>query len=269
MNNASTRASEQERVSVISRERVVVFDFDGTVSLGHGPVRSYARHIAASLAAAHAVEFLGRFETELTAPDTGSGVTAPIDGYDLVRLLSERYDVPAGVRSSAYLSSRVELATAAAPVIAPTGLARFLTEARPQAHLVLATNAPSIRIEEALGSLGLTGAFDTVHTSVGKPAGFGPLLDELLALLPAGTDAASGLLSIGDVWANDLAPVHARGASTALVGGPIPADATPTFRATHLYELYPALQAWLDSDTPSHSGTTSLSPAHLTEQADQ
>jgi FMN phosphatase YigB (HAD superfamily) len=258
-------------VHVISRERVVVFDFDGTVSLGHGPVRSYARHIAASLAAAHAVEVLGRFETELTAPDTGSdtGVTAPIDGYDLVRLLSEGYDVPAGVRSSAYLSSRVELATAAAPVIAPTGLARFLTEARPKAHLVLATNAPSIRIEEALGSLGLTGAFDTVHTSVGKPAGFGPLLDELLALLPAGTDAAAGLLSIGDVWANDLAPADARGASTALVGGPIPAGATPTFRATHLYELYPALQAWLDSDSPSHSGTTSISPAHLTEQADQ
>ena len=254
---------------MISRDRVVVFDFDGTVSLGHGPVRSYARHIAASLPTAHAVEFLGNFETRLTAPGIDDDTTAPIDGYDLVRLLSEGYDVPAGVRSSAYLSSRLELATAAAPVIAPTGLARFLAEARPKAHLVLATNAPSIRIDEALSALGLTGAFDTVHTSVGKPAGFAPLLDELLSLLPAGTDAATGLLSIGDVWANDLAPAHDRGATTALVGGPIPAGATPTFRATHLYELYPALQAWLDSDTPSHSGTTSLRPAHHTEQADQ
>jgi FMN phosphatase YigB (HAD superfamily) len=249
-------------VSVIVHERVVVFDFDGTVSLGHGPVRSYARMIADSLPTDQCVEFLGRFETQLASPRFGVGSAAPIDGYDLVRLVAEGYDVPAGVRSSAYLSSRLELATAAAPVIAPSGLARFLADARPHALLVLATNAPSIRIDEALASLGLTGAFDSVHTSVGKPAGFGPLLDELLAALPAGTDAAAGLLSIGDVWANDLAPAHERGATTALVGGAGPAGATPTFRATHLYELYPALQAWLTSDFSSVSGTTFSLPAH-------
>jgi FMN phosphatase YigB (HAD superfamily) len=262
MNTASTGAREQKQVSVISHERIVVFDFDGTVSLGHGPVRSYARIIANSLPADQAIEFLGRFETELASPGLGAGAAAPIDGYDLVRLLAEGYDVPAGVRSSAYLSSRLELATAAAPVIAPTGLAEFLADARPKAHLVLATNAPSIRIEETLVALGLAGSFDAVHTSVGKPAGFGPLLDELLASLSAGTDAAAGLLSIGDVWANDLAPAHDRGATTALVGGPSPAGATPTFRATHLYELYPALQEWLDSSSPLVSGTTSLRPAH-------
>lgn len=236
-------------MSVIPRERVLVFDFDGTVSLGHGPVRSYARVIAGNLARADAVEFLDTVEYRLLAPRPSSGADAgtPIDGYDLVRVLAEDYGVPAGVRSSAYLASRVELATAAAPVIAPAGLAGFLAESRPKAHLVLATNAPSIRIDEALASLGLAGAFDAVHTSVGKPAGFGPLLDELLALLPAGTDAATGLVSIGDVWANDLAPAHARGAGTALVGGPLPAGATPTLTATHLYELYPALRAWLDS----------------------
>jgi FMN phosphatase YigB (HAD superfamily) len=249
-------------VSVIVHERVVVFDFDGTVSLGHGPVRSYARMIAATLPAAECVEFLGSFEAQLASPRFGVGSAEPIDGYDLVRLLAEGYDVPAGARSSAYLSSRLELATAAAPVIAPSGLARFLADARPHAHLVLATNAPNIRIDEALVSLGLADAFDTVHTSVGKPAGFGPLLDELLAFLPTGTDTAAGLLSIGDVWANDLAPAHERGATTALVGGASPAGAIPTFRATHLYELYPALQAWLDPDLPSPSGTTFSLPAH-------
>jgi FMN phosphatase YigB (HAD superfamily) len=249
-------------MSGIVHERVVVFDFDGTISLGHGPVRSYARMVAGSLPTEQCVEFLGRFETEVASPRSSAGAATPIDGYDLVRLLAEGYDVPSSVQSRAYLSSRFELATAAAPVIAPTGLGRFLAEARPKAHLVLATNAPGIRIEEALAALGLAGAFDTVHTSVGKPAGFGPLLDELLALLPTGTDAAAGLLSIGDVWANDLAPAHDRGATTALVGGAGPADATPTFRAHHLYELYPALQAWLDSDFSSIPGTTSFLSAH-------
>jgi FMN phosphatase YigB (HAD superfamily) len=249
-------------VNVIAHERVLVFDFDGTVSLGHGPVRSYARMIAGSLPARQGVEFLGSFEARLGSPRSTVGTNTPIDDYDLVRLLSDAYDVPVGVRSSAYLSSRLELASAAAPVMAPNGLAPFLAGARSKAHLVLATNAPSIRIEEALASLGLSESFDTVHTSVGKPAGFGPLLDELLALLPKGTDAAAGLLSIGDVWANDLAPAHDRGAATALVGRASPADATPTFRAHHLYELYPALQAWLDSDFSSVPGTTSFLPAH-------
>jgi FMN phosphatase YigB (HAD superfamily) len=261
MNHASMGALRQKQVSVIVHERVVVFDFDGTVSLGHGPVRSYARFIAGSLPADQGAAFLDRFETELGAPGS-SGAAAPIDGYDLVRQLAEGYDIPAGVQSGAYLSSRLELATAAAPVIAPAGLARFLAEARLHAHLVLATNAPNVRIEEALTALGLTGAFDAVHTSVGKPAGFAPLLDDLLAALPAGTDAAAGLLSIGDVWANDLAPAHDRGATTALVGGPGPAGAAPTFRATHLYELYPALQAWLAPDSASSSSTTSSRPAH-------
>jgi FMN phosphatase YigB (HAD superfamily) len=242
---ASTTALQQEQVSVTGHERVVVFDFDGTVSLGDGPVRSYARFIAGSLPADQGRLFLASFETDLVTPRSGAGATAPIDGYDLVRLLAEGYDVPASVRTSAYRSSRLELATEGAPVIAPTGLAQFLAAARPRAHLVLATNAPSIRIDEALAALGLTGAFDAVHTSTGKPAGFAPLLDDLLKTLPAGTDAAAGLLSIGDVWVNDLAPAHGRGASTALVGGPSPAGATPTFRAAHLHELYPALQEWL------------------------
>ena len=193
-----------------SRERVLVFDFDGTVSLGHGPIRSYARFIAGGLPTAQAVEFLGRFEDGISAAPTTTGPAAPpIDGYDLVRLLAEQYDVGSTARSAAYLASRHELATHAAPVTSPAGLADFLAEARPAAYLVLATNAPAIRLDEALAALGLTGAFDVVHTAVGKPAGFGPLLESLLTMLPVGASPAH-LASIGDVWENDLAPAHRR-----------------------------------------------------------
>ncbi|WP_181397098.1 HAD family hydrolase [Cryobacterium arcticum] len=255
-----------------SRERVLVFDFDGTVSLGHGPIRSYARFVAAGLPTAAAVEFLGRFETDISAPPSATRWAQPIDGYDLVRLLAEQYDVTASARSAAYLASRQELATNAAPVTSPAGLADFLAEARPTAYLVLATNAPAIRLEEALAALGLAGAFDAVHTSVGKPDGFGPLLDSLLARLPVGASSAN-LTSIGDVWENDLAPAYMRGATTALVGAPPPRTATPTYRADHLHELYPALRDWLDSATPLAPGTTSLDPtfttALTTEKADQ
>jgi FMN phosphatase YigB (HAD superfamily) len=246
MKHAATGALDQGMVNVLSRERVLVFDFDGTVALGHGPVRSYARAVASTLPAGRASAFLGSFETRLDA--TGAtGVATPIDGYDLVRLLADAYDVPAGARGSAYLTSRLDLGTSAAPVIAPAGLAGFLAEAGKTAYRVLATNAPAIRIEQALAALGLTGAFDVVHTSVGKPAGFGAVLDDLIDRLPGAADPASGLLSIGDIWANDLEPAHRRGASTALVGGHLPVDATPTHRAGHLPELYPALHGWLAS----------------------
>lgn len=254
---------------MLSRERVLVFDFDGTVSLGHGPIRSYARFIAADLPTASAVEFLGRFEAGVAdtpaKPDTH---TVPIDGYDLVRLLAERYDVTATARSAAYLASRQELATQAAPVTSPAGLADFLAEARPNAHLVLATNAPAIRIDETLTALGLAGAFDAVHTSVGKPAGFGPLLDNLLAMLPVGAPTVH-LASIGDVWDNDLAPAHRLGATTALVGSTLSLAATPTYRADHLHELYPALRAWLDSDAPPAPVRSASPSARPTEKADQ
>ncbi|WP_208858760.1 HAD family hydrolase [Cryobacterium zongtaii] len=248
-----------------SRERVLVFDFDGTVSLGHGPIRSYARFIAGGLPTAHAVDFLGRFEDSIsgtpwatTCPDG-----QPIDGYDLVRLLAAHYDVSASARSAAYLASRHQLATNAAPVTAPAGLADFLAEARPAAYLVLATNAPAIRIDEALAALGLTGAFDVVHTDVGKPAGFDPLLDSLLTRLPVGANSTN-LASIGDVWENDLAPAYRRGATTALVGAHRPSPATPTYRAEHLHELYPALRGWLDS-----ASSTLPSTVLTTEKADQ
>ncbi|QYF72903.1 HAD family hydrolase [Cryobacterium sp. PAMC25264] len=254
---------------MLSRDRVLVFDFDGTVSLGHGPIRSYARFIAAGLPAGLAVEFLGRFEAGLSdTPVDPDGHTRPIDGYDLVRLLAQRYDVTANARSAAYLASRRELATHAAPVTSPAGLADFLAEARPSAYLVLATNAPAIRIDEALSALGLAGAFDAVHTSVGKPAGFAPLLDNLLAVLPVGAPTAH-LTSIGDVWENDLDPAHRLGATTALVGATPPAAATPTYRADHLHELYPALRAWLESDVPPAPAHPTSTTAFPTEKADQ
>lgn len=256
---------------MLSRERVLVFDFDGTVSLGHGPIRSYARCIAASLPTTEAASFLSRFDDALSAPPAPLNGAWPIDGYDLVRLIAEQYDVTGAARSSAYLASRQELATTAAPITSPAGLADFLAEARSSSYLVLATNAPEIRLAEALDSLGLAGAFDVVHTSVGKPAGFGPLLDSLLATLPVGATSA-GLTSVGDVWENDLEPAHRRGASTALVGTRLPPTATPTYRAEHLHELYPALRAWLESDPAAsflplhHTALTDVLP---TEKADQ
>ncbi|CAN5523920.1 HAD family hydrolase [soil metagenome] len=241
---------------VAQHGKVMVFDFDGTVSLGDGPVRSYARFVAAGLGSAQRTAFLARLEAGLSG-DTPRAVD-PLDGYDLVRVLSTPFAVTDAAHSAAYAASRAELATAAAPVMAPFGLAEFLAAARPRARLVLATNAPDTRIAEALDSLGLASAFDEVHTAVGKPAGLDVILDALLADSTI-EDPASALVSIGDVWSNDLDPAYRRGATTALVGPRADAAATPTLRAVALEELYPRLSAWLE---PPHR-TTSTAPSTL------
>ena len=240
-----------------ARERTIVFDFDGTVSLGHGPVRAYARAASANLDPATSHAFLAAVDLGLDRTPTGQQPgSGAIDGYDLVRLLSAEYGVDPAVLGDAYLASRAVLASDAAPVTAPQGLTDFLAFARDYAAIVLATNAPDIRVTEAIDALGLTGLFDAVYTSVGKPGGLVRVLDDWL---PQGE-----LLSIGDVWVNDLAPAAERGALTALVGSGAARSrddgATPTYRADHLHELYPVIAAWLESTPDRITAPTSTAP---------
>lgn len=221
------------------RDRTLLFDFDGTVSLGTGPVLAYARAAGASLSTAASAAFIDDVLTALEAHPSGRVPgSGAIDGYDLVRILSGAHGIDPASLSAAYFTSREQLASALAPVVAPEGLAEFLAGARSTAWLVLATNAPETRIDLALESLGLSGLFDSVYTSLSKPAGLVKVLDEWMPQGP--------LLSIGDVWANDLAPAYARGALTALIGPDADAsDATPTYRATSLHLLYPVIEDWL------------------------
>lgn len=234
-------------MSVPGRQKVLIFDFDGTISLGDGPVRAYARHVAESLPPTTAHDFLRSVEAGL---DGELPVDLhPVDGYDLVRQLSDSFGASDEARSRAFLLSREELGTDAAPITAPEGLPDFLAAARQHAHLVLATNSPQTRIDSALESLGVAAHFDSVHTSAGKPAGLEVIVDEWLGRF-ANADPAGALLSVGDIWVNDLQPAHLRDASTALIGERADNAATPTYSATTLHELYPSLNDWLESTDP-------------------
>jgi FMN phosphatase YigB (HAD superfamily) len=216
------------------RSRTIVFDFDGTIALGNGPVIAYARAIANSLTQEAADTFMSDVNAALNQEPKYSFADAA-DGYELVRLASEALTISAETRNAAYLHSRRQLATDAAPVAAPAGLAEFLHAARPHAVIVLATNAPDIRITETLELLKLNNHFDHVYTALGKPLGLNSVLDEWM---PAGP-----LLSIGDIWVNDLEPAHRRGATTALISTTAHPDAD--YCAATLGELYEALNSWI------------------------
>lgn len=233
-------------------DTLLLLDFDGTVAVGHGPVHAYARAAAASLAPSAREAFLA----EATAAVEALGVPGdrhrsasadgllPLDGYDLVRVLAERHGVGPLALSAAYLASRHALGTDDAPVSAPLGLAAVVAEVRTEATVVLATNAPAIRLPETLTALGLAGLLDGVLTEVGKPTGMAAVLDRFGAA-PAGPVR---VLSVGDVWANDLAPVAARGHATALVSRRPPPEARPTWTVPDLPALYPALRDWVRAD---------------------
>ncbi|OAN36566.1 HAD family hydrolase [Microbacterium sp. H83] len=212
-------------------DTILLFDFDGTIALGDGPVLAYAQEVADGLGD-RGEGLVDGIRSALAAAEAGV-----LDGYDAVRREALGRGADAALLSSAYRASRTRLATEQAPILAPEGLAAFLTEAGGRAERVLVTNAPSIRIAEALEALGLAGLFDRIVTGARKPTG----LETVLADLPA--DAR--VLSVGDIWHNDLAPAHARGHATALIGGFADPAATPTFRASAFSELVPQLEDWL------------------------
>ena len=210
---------------------VLLFDFDGTVSLGHGPVLAYARHIAEKAghpSIAHDAEAL------LNSNDVGSAR----DGYHLVHTLAAELDVPEETCQEAYMASRENLADTG--ITAPEGLAEFLTSY--PGRTILATNSPEIGLSAALHTLGLKESFDAVYTGVGKPQGLTRILDTDLA----GTDPTR-LISFGDIWEYDLAPVAAMGGRTVLVDSPfaVPCEANPTWRVTRVTDIFPQLTSAL------------------------
>lgn len=210
---------------------LIIFDFDGTVALGDGPVRAYARE--AARAASDPEAFLAQVESGLRP--AASTAEQPLDAYDVIRIVADEAGLSADALSRAYLDSRALLGTEAAPVAAPIGLAELAV--RLPAECILVTNAPAVRIAETLATLGLDDAFSRIVTDARKPDGLARLLDE---------PAVSGrrVLAVGDIWRNDLAPAHARGLDTALVGEFVDPAATPTFRAPTLAELLPRLETW-------------------------
>ncbi|MBF4622229.1 HAD family hydrolase [Clavibacter sp. VKM Ac-2542] len=236
--------------------RTIVFDFDGTVSLGDGPVLRYAHHVAETLAVDARPRFAAAVAVGLQQVGRASGA---VDGYALVQGLAADHGVPARLLSAAFLASRAELGGPHAPVRPPAGLASFLRGTSGRVRRVLVTNSPACRIPEALAALGLDDAFDEVVTGAGKPAGMDAVLDRVDPGPAAGLPAAR-LLSVGDLWVNDLEPAHARGFSTALVGPGSSDDARPTFRAATVADLYDDIDAWLDDAPSSPPVPTSAAP---------
>ncbi len=224
--------------------RTVIFDFDGTLALGSGPVDAYVREIALLTDDAGIATAVRKFMVAFETGDAGF-----VDAYAVVKHVATTRRVDAATLDEAYHRSREALATVAAPIEAPRGLAAFLGALAGSADVMVATNSPATRMTEALQSLGIYEYLAAQHTSVGKPEGLAPIVAEALESGP--------VLSVGDIYVNDLAPASALGASTALIG--------PAWRENHdkvtmaaltLPELYASIQAWAGIADPAPSGAS-------------
>ena len=228
---------------------VLVLDFDGTVCLGDAPVYEYAAAMIRRLPEADRTAGEERMRSALA--DYFAGIRNPDlaeapDGYYAAAGLATELGISDADRNAAYLESRTAVHAGEIPVFAPPGLRDVLDEARRHVRVVLVTNAPEQGVESLLAILGLDGVFDQVRGDAGKPAGMGPILDTLLR--DAGITATPDrLLSVGDIWANDLAAAAERGCRTGLIDRYGIGGGAPTHAAATIGELYPAILDWARS----------------------
>lgn len=222
---------------VCYRGRVLLLDLDGTVCVGDGPALRYADEVAARL------DGPGRaaLREAVAAFLRGAGDSAAQDVYQVVQEVATARGLAPQEQGRAYLASRAALLAEGLGVTAPAGLADLLGEL--DVHVVVLTNAPADGLDVLLDRLGLTGVVDEAIGDARKPDGMGPVVDRLLAEHGI-ADQPRRLLSVGDLWANDLRAPRERGCATAYIDRfdlrQGPADA----RAATFEELYGAVRAW-------------------------
>lgn len=218
---------------------VLVLDLDGTLALGATPVLGYARAIESSAPQADGLTVA--VEAFLEDPQADGRLRSAQDGYQAVAMLCESLGVDATLRDRAYSRSREALDADLGDVRAPLGLSEALADL--DVHRVLVTNSPREGLDTLLGHVGVAGLVDEVHTQARKPTGMGPLLTELLHTHGLVSEPAR-LMSVGDIWVNDLAPALELGCATAYVDTFDRRQGPAHVRARTLPELYPALREW-------------------------
>lgn len=225
----------------------IVFDFDGTLAVGHGPILAYAR-IVAPIAGA---DYLERVEAELQRYDAGESEYR--DGYDIAASLAVADGVSAEVLQATYMGSRELVGTELAPVTTVPDIDGFLAALGAHARLVVATNAPERGIDRVLAAWGVRERFAEIHFTVGKPAGLEAVVARLAAEGP--------VLAIGDIAPFDLTPVQHLGVDTALVGATHKiSPAQVTLRGESVAALRTEIEAWAAtaaSKTPASLGAGS------------
>lgn len=159
------------------------------------------------------------------------------DGYQLVQLLAVQSGLSDEEAGTAFREGRRALLARGlehSDVHAPDGAGTLLAELREEAGVVLITNSPAEAFTPWLEHLGLAGAFDAVINGARKPFGMPAAVqaaqEQAGVVHPDPGGAPSALVSVGDIWRNDLDHVDALGGTTVLIDRFSTGLGTPTHR---------------------------------------
>jgi len=228
-------------------DTVLVLDFDGTVCLGDAPVLGYAAQLISRIASPRSgdslreslAQFLAETDWFANAKKYPESVRGASDGYALASALARDAGLSSAEINAAYLASRQALARGELETFAPPGLADFLASL--PAVLILVTNAPIAGITAQLRQLGIAGQIDRVIANAGKPQGMTDILQKIFTEHQV---SAGRVLSVGDIWRNDLEPAWLLGCATAHIDRHGAREGSPDFRAERFELLYPQLLRW-------------------------
>ncbi|MCL5066253.1 MAG: HAD family hydrolase [Firmicutes bacterium] len=216
---------------------LLIFDFDGTLYRGDDPFRRYAEIISRSMTPDNAKVYLDHVQRHL---DGEAGMVAG-DNWEAVVGLAKRWLSDRERWQEAFLETRVFMMSDACQLEVPQDLVELLVYARGKVLLAVASNSPEAAAEPLLNKLGLFSYFDRVVSDAHKPDGLLTLVDQWLPSLDPGC-----IFSVGDNYANDIAPGLGRGWKTAHISPhghfPGPADV----RGRRLEEVLPTIRAWVD-----------------------
>lgn len=224
----------------------LLLDFDGTAYVSDLPVQSYARHAAEQLSVTAgtglvaAVRAFLEQRTDILG-DPRLDLSTADDGYRAVELAGSAFGLDAATLSAAYRASRRDLAASAFAVEPAEGLIELLAELAGTALTVLVTNSDPDGVIQVLEATGLAPLIDCVITDAGKPQSLPGIASR--ALQQAGVGPQQ-LISIGDRWTIDLAPVAAIGGATAYLDRYGRGDGSPTFRGPDLGSMIGDIGSW-------------------------
>lgn len=238
---------------------LLVLDFDGTVCLGDGAVYAYARELAIHPGGDRVEADLARFFED---PDGDPRLADADDGYQAVWKLAALAGISDDHRNVAYRASREKLDAAA--LHTPPGLIDLLEEL--DVRRVLCTNAPGHRLEPLLEALGLRDVIDYVLPDARKPSLMSMHLSKLLDAAGL-ADHPEQLMSVGDIWHNDIEAALELGCATAYVDTYDRRRGPAHVRAATLPEVYDDLRAWA-SDPQAFVRTRPVGSADATAVLD-
>lgn len=179
-------------------KKIVIFDFDGTITTGTSHYIYCARLIADNLEPSDASAFLDEVDNSFSGKIPFIGE----DGWDLLNRISMRYS-DRKLFETAFHETRRDMLRKIDKTVLSENVIMLLKETHSLCTTALASNSPEEYVKGYLDRLDLNRYFNYVRFSARKPEG---LIDFVFSISKETEAADLKVLSVGDHYVNDIEP---------------------------------------------------------------